>query len=149
MLPNHALLAGLLISFVFVVACDSDTERGETDALPMSDGGEPDAMGDGGEPDAMGDTGAAGLAPGTSCVLDSAGDPVTTDCLDNPALPTCHQCLNQSGTSPGDYVCAFSCRIGEDDCPSGQACTATSNTRQTGFQDCRDLTDGYEVGYCS
>jgi hypothetical protein len=97
-------------------------------------------------PDAGGD---AGLPPGADCVVDmDAGQLVSTSCQDNPALPTCFQCVDLVGASEVEGVCAYTCRIGEDDCPEGQTCTVHDNAQRTSYQECRDLTGGYEIGYC-
>jgi len=91
----------------------------------------------------------AGLPPGADCVVDvDAGQLVSTSCRDNPALPTCFQCVDLVGTSEVEGVCAYTCRIGEDDCPEGQTCTVHDNAQRTSYQECRDLTDGYDLGYC-
>ena len=87
--------------------------------------------------------------PGEPCLLDGAGEKVATSCADNPALPTCYQCvdLSANGTTLAP-VCAYSCRVGQQDCPQGQTCTKSDNASRTSMQECRNKTGGFEVGYC-
>ncbi len=73
---------------------------------------------------------------------------VSTSCQDNPALPTCFQCVDLTDDGQLDGVCAYTCRMGQQDCPQGQTCTVASVAQRTSLQPCRNVTDGYELGYC-
>lgn len=79
--------------------------------------------------------------------MDDAG-PIPTACRYNPALPTCHQCIDLTDDGFVDAVCAYSCRMGQDDCPPGQTCTQTGSSYTTSYQPCRDRTGDVELGFC-
>ncbi len=134
--PKHLspLVVAALLGLTATAGCETGTPT------PGPDGGT----------DGTADAGAeAGLPPGTPCVVDlDAGRMVPTYCLDNPALPTCFQCVDLTGNGLLDGVCAFTCRLDEADCPPGQTCTHADSSNRTSYQPCRDLTAGHELGYC-
>lgn len=123
-----------------------DSGAGTGDAGTASDGAASDGGGGQGPTDAGAE---GGLPPGAACAVDmDAGEMVSTSCQDNPALPTCFQCVDLTENGQLDGICAYTCRMGQQDCPQGQTCTAGSNAQRTSYQPCRNVTDGYELGYC-
>jgi hypothetical protein len=136
------------LSVALVAACGLASGCG-TDGGPRaeSDAGNGDGGAGTGSPGPDAGT-QGGLPPGAKCVVDvDARKMVSTFCLDNPVLPTCFQCVDLTDNGELDGVCVYTCRMGKQDCPEGQTCTAGTGQR-TGYQPCRDATDGQQVGYC-
>lgn len=157
---RHALLpfVALVLSggpLALVEGCGSDDDTGSSSGTPLVDGG---STSDGSSSSSSGSSGTvtpgtedagALLPPGATCLVDvDAGRNIASSCQDNPKLPTCYQCLNTGSSGEVKGMCVYTCRIGQDDCPPGQTCTATDNTSRTSQQECRNALGGTQVGYC-